>query len=368
MLHVVPVLAVPPSDTLARLIAAMRRALHEEGGFTMDATGVPVRQGLAVCADPATILSFPSDRWPADAVARWLGTHLDRVESGDVHLGGWNDVSTRTVYLEISYVFPRHLREACLAVAVANRRRAVFDLGSRQVIDVPWSMRGVLAPAVDLERHRREYAVDGVTLLHDLFPPERIAAWRRWALQDKGLGAGLDAVADASWVFQRLDQRHAYTMIDGVTLRDHLPDMVAAHDLVPLLSAITLRDVVISPYPASGINVLVYDRHRSTIGWHHDTNLVTFLLYLTDNEEGGTECRLLPSRPGPEEPRYRLVRPRAGTALLMQGRWVLHRGLPLENEVKVACPWNYYSVEDQWRPTGFDDRIYGPGASGGPPV
>ena len=86
-------------------------------------------------------------------------------------------------------------------------------------------------------------------------------------------------------------------------------------------------DVVTSPYPASGINVLVYDKARSTIGWHHDTNLVTLLLYLTDNEEGGTECRLLPRRPGQTQHEHRVVKPRAGTALLMQGRWVLHRGL-----------------------------------------
>jgi hypothetical protein len=38
----------------------------------------------------------------------------------------------------------------------------------------------------------------------------------------------------------------------------------------------------------------------------------------------------------------------------MQGRWVLHRGLPMEKEVKIASPWNYDSTTDQWRPAGFD--------------
>jgi hypothetical protein len=30
----------------------------------------------------------------------------------------------------------------------------------------------------------------------------------------------------------------------------------------------------------------------------------------------------------------------------------------MQNEVKVAAPWNYYAADDQWRPEGFDDTIY----------
>jgi hypothetical protein len=84
---------------------------------------------------------------------------------------------------------------------------------------------------------------------------------------------------------------------------------------------------------------------------------------LTNNEEGGTQCRLLPSRPNQEQHEFKIIKPRAGTALLMQGRWVLHRGLEMEKEIKVACPWNYYSSTDQWRPEEFDQRIYEPMSS-----
>lgn len=354
----------------ARLEALMRREVQRHGGFTTDWTGAPVREGLAVCADPATILSFSEDQWPAEAVSSWLLAHEGRLRSGGVYLGGWHDIDRRTVHLELSYVFPREHRTACLAVAVAHRRRAIFDLGERRVIAVPASMDALVAPPpasgpraalspANLERHRREYFLDGYTLLPNLFPAETIARWRDWAMRHKALGLHLDAVADETWVYQAPAQRHAYAMIDGLVIGEHLPDMVDCYrDLAAVLSEITFQTVVASPYPRSGVNLLVYDRPEAEIGWHHDTNPITLLLYLTDNEEGGTECRLLPRRPDQEEHEHRVIRPRAGTALLMQGRWVLHRGLSVEKEVKIASPWNYYSTADQWRPAGFDQRIY----------
>jgi hypothetical protein len=212
---------------------------------------------------------------------------------------------------------------------------------------------------LNLDEHRRDYFLDGVTIVKDLFPASLIARWRDWAVRYSGTaGRRLDATAGDDWTYQLPGDQHAYSLISGSAIREHLPEMLHWYEaLIPTVSAVTHQDVVPSPYPCSDVNILVYDRPGNTIGWHHDTNLITVLIYLTENNEGGTECRLLPGRPG-EEPRTRTFLPRAGAVLLMQGRWVLHRGLPVRDEIKIVAPWNYYSTTDQWRPDGFDAAIY----------
>jgi 2OG-Fe(II) oxygenase superfamily len=217
---------------------------------------------------------------------------------------------------------------------------------------------------LNLERHRREYSLEGATVVTGIFPPRLIEHWRRWALAHaRRVGLVVDGVACDDWTYQRPGDRHNYVMVPGRAVEEHLPEMLHWYQaLIPTVSAVTFQDVVPSPYEDSRVNVLVYDRPGSAIGWHRDTNLITFFLYLSDNVGGGTLCRLLPRRPGGRR-RAHTFPPRAGAVLLMQGRWVPHRGLPVGEEVKVVAPWNYYSAEDQWRPDGFDDRIYGRGDS-----
>ena len=43
----------------------------------------------------------------------------------------------------------------------------------------------------------------------------------------------------------------------------------------------------------------------------------------------------------------------------MQGRRVWHCAEPIITETKIACPLNYYTVDDWWRPDGIDDLVYG---------
>jgi hypothetical protein len=214
---------------------------------------------------------------------------------------------------------------------------------------------------LNLERHRREFFLEGATVLTGLFPPRLIEHWRRWALAHaRAVGQVLDGRAGHDWVYNREGDRHAYVMVRGRVVEAHLPEMGHWYQaLVPTVSILTHQDVVASPYEDSRLNLLVYDRPGSAIGWHRDTNPITFLLYLSDNAEGGTECRLLPRRPGGPR-RVRTFLPRAGAVLLMQGRWVPHRGLPVGREVKVVAPWNYYAADDAWRPQGLDERLYGP--------
>lgn len=220
----------------------------------------------------------------------------------------------------------------------------------------------------DSERHRREFWTTGVTVVPPgVIPSGLVADWREFALaRARLLGRHLDAVAD-NWTYQQDGERHAYAMVGGRAVRRHLAEMGHWYRaLVPLVSVVTFEDVRTSGHEESDVNVLLYDRPGDAIGWHLDTNPVTVLVYLTDNTEGGTECRLLARRPEEATERTRVIRPEAGAVLLMQGRRVWHRGLPLVTERKAVAVWNYYTADDDWRPDGFDDVIYGPAGVASP--
>ncbi len=55
---------------IARMERLMRQQVYQNGGFTMDRAGDPVHDGLAVCADPTTILAFHDRRWSSEAASR----------------------------------------------------------------------------------------------------------------------------------------------------------------------------------------------------------------------------------------------------------------------------------------------------------
>lgn len=346
----------------------LKKKIFSDGGFTLSPDNAkPVTSGISVCADPTASLCLSSDHWDSEKVLCWLAENKPRLADHSLHLGGWLDAEHRLIFLELVWVFPEHLQEACLTVASAKGRRAVYHLGNRELIYVTAATDGNATPQVNwhtstLEHHRKEYFLEGCTLVKNLFPPELIARWRNWSLNNaRSAGFKLDAMADTTWVYQKPNERHAYTLVDGEALRQQLPEMFEwYHAMIPFLSAITMQHVVASPFKKSDINVLVYDNPGSAIGWHRDTNPITFLLYLSDNEEGGTECCLLKRRPDQEECERRIFKPQAGSVLLMQGRWVEHRSEPMSGkETKVASPWNYYTEQDVWRPEEFDETIYG---------
>jgi hypothetical protein len=213
---------------------------------------------------------------------------------------------------------------------------------------------------IDMRGHQAQLVADGMTVLPPgIFPPAVIRNWRTFAFDHaRPLGVNIQATA-SGWAYNRDGERHSYAMIDGTVVKARLPEMYSWYQaLISLVSVLTFDDVVTSPYPLSDVNVLLYDRPADAIGWHYDTNPITFLVYLTDNEEGGTECRLLKRRH--DDPvRLRVVQPRAGAVLLMRGTLVEHRGLPVTREKKACAVWNYYTSADTRRPVDYDDNIYG---------
>jgi hypothetical protein len=211
----------------------------------------------------------------------------------------------------------------------------------------------------ELDRRRHEYWYDGLTVLPDAFARE-CANWRGWALSTgKTLAVSVDGVADDTWAYQEAGHRHCYLMIDGRAIKEQLPGMHRAYlDFLPVLQKVVSPLAVPSPFPPSDANILVYEPPGACIGWHRDTNAVTVLVYLSTNTEGGTEVQPLRRAPDDAAPPARVILPREGSVLIMQGRWVLHRGLPVQSQVKVVCAWNYYLTDDFKRPVDFDARIY----------
>src|SRR5262249_55510138 len=245
----------------------LKKKMFSDGGFTLSPyDGKPVKSGISVCSHPAAILCLSSDNWDRAKGLSWLAENKTLLLEESLNLGGWLDTENGVMFLEPVWVFPEHLMDACLLVASANGRRSVYNLGTRELIYLNAAADSNTASqlnwdALDLEQHRREYFLEGCTLLKNLFPPELIAKWRAWSLANaKSVGMKLDACSDNTWVYQKPNERHAYTMVDGDALRRELPEMFEWYRaLIPILSAITLQTVVPSPFKKSDINVLVYD-------------------------------------------------------------------------------------------------------------
>lgn len=216
---------------------------------------------------------------------------------------------------------------------------------------------------LDLDRHRREYTYDLVTVLNGILPNvvcntlvariDSIISEKRIQLVDH-FGKGTIRELDAGG-------RYLHHIFKGPDIRLHLPELEAAyHTLVPLVSAVTMQDVIVSPYPDSDINIKAYPSGGGTIGRHLDTNGITALLYLTTNSEGALMLDLERNHPSRDVPdmETRSIYATGGSLLLMQGRKVWHHCEPLVSERKIVAVFNYYVNGDVWRPGHFDSLVY----------
>jgi hypothetical protein len=219
---------------------------------------------------------------------------------------------------------------------------------------------------IELDRHRAEYHNDLLTIVPDVLNPDAAGSIARRTLDliERGgaihrdqIGTGDTAVLDGGGAYR-------HWVVDGLRVLEHFPDLMAIYEaLKSLVSAVTLQDVTTSTekFPRSCVNLKVYRGEGSEQGWHFDTNAITGLLYLTTNTKGGTRCEI--PRYHPDEAlrttETRVIQPFAGSLLIMQGRRVWHRADPVDDEVKIVAPLNYYTATDYWRPEGIDNLVYG---------
>lgn len=220
------------------------------------------------------------------------------------------------------------------------------------------------------ESARREMAQKSWSLIEDLLPPDLCDEW--CARLDQLVAGNRLALVDHSGGGSRLHLdgggRYLHFLCDGRHVRQSFPELVALyHALRYWVADLTLSDIVLSPYPDTDVTIHVYPVGGGTVGPHFDTNGITALLYLTDNQEG--RLRLWTATHDPwrgttyEDPSAKevieYVPARKGNFVVMYGRRIWHDVEPMLSERKCTVLFNYYSAGDTRRPDGFDDFAYG---------
>jgi len=214
----------------------------------------------------------------------------------------------------------------------------------------------------DLAKHAGEYQYDYVTVIDNIMSDEMcrtlrarindVIAQGEVKLVDHN-GLGTSAVSD-------LGGRYLHHIFQGADVRKHLPELVTLYQAaLPLVSAVTNRDAVLSPHARSDINIKVYPAGGGTLGEHFDTNGITVLLFLTTNLEAPLRMQVPRSHPS-REPwvERRNIYAKAGSLLVMKGREILHDCEPTVTEQKISVVLNYYVRGDTWRHDQFDDFVY----------
>jgi len=214
----------------------------------------------------------------------------------------------------------------------------------------------------NLAKHGGEYQYDYATVIDGIMSDEmcgvlrtrinEIIAHKKVKLVDH-CGLGNSAVSDSGG-------RYLHHIFQGADVREHLPELVTLYRaILPLVSAVTNRDAVLSPHDRSDINIKVYPPGGGTLGEHFDTNGITVLLFLSTNREAPLRMQIPRSHPS-QEPwiERRNIYAKAGSLLVMKGREILHDCEPTITEQKISVILNYYVRGDTWRHEKFDEFVY----------
>ncbi|MFB2587212.1 hypothetical protein [Acinetobacter sp. c1-l78] len=134
----------------------------------------------------------------------------------------------------------------------------------------------------NLTQHQYDYFYNLATVIENLIP-ENICDTLANRINDlissgkidyvRHGGLGTDAVSD-------LGGEYNYHIFKGEDIREYFPELVCIyHAIVPIISMVTSTDTIVSPYPASDINIKAYPAGGGTLGLHYDTNGITVLLF-----------------------------------------------------------------------------------------
>jgi hypothetical protein len=220
----------------------------------------------------------------------------------------------------------------------------------------------------DIERHRREYHHELITVIPNVFPADlcQKLTERLLGLIERGAIPLVDHEGKGTELELDEGGKYLHHLVDGGGIREHFLELQGAYFAqTQLIAAITSDDVVCSPYPDSDINIKAYPPNGGTVGRHRDTNGITVLMYLTTNTEGPLRLEIDHDDPWAgtamslqNSTEHREVFAEAGSMVLMQGRKVVHDSEPMKNEFKAVVIYNYYSRGDTRRPGHFDDFVY----------
>ncbi len=137
-----------------------------------------------------------------------------------------------------------------------------------------------------------------------------------------------------------------YRVIDGLTIRKHLPEVEQYGEfrVRPVVEGLVGEPLRLMSSPRRSMRVQVYDRRSHGFRWHVDGHSYAALLTLTNTNRGSTHIvapglsrvlrfLLYPCYAVPQVfslcP-YREIRTEAGDLLLLPGGRVLHRGVTLD--------------------------------------
>ena len=141
-----------------------------------------------------------------------------------------------------------------------------------------------------------------------------------------------------------------YRAIDGVHVAAKFQELVDIyHHLRDVMSTELSREVILSPYEMSSINIKIYPPSSGSQGWHYDTQPLTCLLYLSEGSQTLIEL---------EDGSLYGVDPKPGTLLVMEGRRMKHKVGVNGPAPRVTVPFNFYYPHDTYRPAYVDEAIY----------
>lgn len=212
----------------------------------------------------------------------------------------------------------------------------------------------------------------GFCIIDNLIPDNLLISWRdlvHWYSKYSEKCPGVNKVSK-KFDTANLEGRDAageykFTSIDGRISRQFNSLDNYYHSLSNFISLFTGLDIVESFDLQSSVTFMNYEAPGGTLVPHYDTNGITLLLYLTNNEDGGTQLQPLDTlRPTvlgyPDEVLGEsiIVLPKFGRAVLFQGRKVWHSSMATIKTPKISSVWNYYINGDNWRPPEVSKRLY----------
>lgn len=216
-----------------------------------------------------------------------------------------------------------------------------------------------------------EFWSRGYTIFDNLFPEELLLEWKKnveW-LSKNSEAAGVNRI-DKEYTETNIEARddkglYRFTSIDGRANSEFKGLKNYYHCLSHFLSILSGLDIVESSDFQSAITFMHYKSGGSTLTHHFDTNFLTLLLYLTDNEDGGTQIQplntLRPTLLGCADEVIGepiIILPKFGRVVAFLGRKVWHGSLPSIKSDKISVVFNYYENGDGWRPKEISERLY----------
>lgn len=213
---------------------------------------------------------------------------------------------------------------------------------------------------------------EGYCVIDGFFPVGLVEGWRV-IIEDLSNQKNREGVNHIHKIFDKPDLdtldgagEYKFSSVDGRILFKMLPNLDGYyHSISNFLSILTGLDIVPSTDKQSSITAMIYKPPGGNLLWHHDSDKLTWLLYFTDNNEGGTEMLPLTAKqptilgePDKIVGETVTILPKIGRCVAFQGQKIWHRSLPVENSMKISSVWNFYEHGEQWRPDSISKRLY----------